>query len=89
MKRIYDFYRCPPMVGQRIVLLPVGEGDYAWHALDEGEPVPPDTDQLQMYDGHHARELDPATRVEDIQRQILALEDELTRARAALERSHA
>lgn len=64
MRRIHDFYRRPPHVGQTIVMCPVsddgqGNTDWAWFALDEGEQTPSDADDryTQVYDGHHAREL--------------------------------
>ena len=58
-KRIYDFYRYPPKVGQTIVYCPVDDDDWAWFSLDEGEVVPSDADpeMTTVYDGHHARDL--------------------------------
>ena len=56
MRQIYDFYRNPPRVGQRMALCPV-ENDWAWFALDESESAPEGADQISVYDGHHAAEI--------------------------------
>jgi len=64
MRRIHDFYRNPPRLGQTIVLCPVydrgeDEQDWAWFAIEDGESAPADADpnHTQQYDGRHAREV--------------------------------
>jgi hypothetical protein len=60
MRRIYDFYRNPPQVGQTICYcsLDDDETDWAWFALED-EPVPDSAhpDMTCPYDGAHAREM--------------------------------